>query len=128
MKDKILNWFATGRVGLSSKAMACAIAQIDNKSNDYPHDPDDLNRCLLFLEAVPEARAHFDKVAALSPYWKALIERFDEIESTFLQEVGLNWCHGKRATKTYKLMRSILDPITEQDSRAIRVGNATLSF
>ena len=53
MKEKILNWFATGEVSASSKAMASCIAGV-NGGNSHPYDPSDLNRCLLFLEAVPE--------------------------------------------------------------------------
>lgn len=110
MKDKILNWFATGKVGISSKAMACAAAGIEYGGNFPPHtpsDPDDLNRCLLLLEQVPEIRNHFDKVATISDQWAALMERWAEVEQCFLDEVGLNWCKGERAKKTYELMKSI---------------------
>ena len=57
MEKKILNWFATGKVGVSSKAMACAAAGLEQDKtwfNNHPSDPDDLNRCLLLLEQVPE--------------------------------------------------------------------------
>ena len=64
MKDKILNWFGAGQVGASSKAMALAAAGMPNDKS-HPYDPDDLNRCLLLLEAVPEIRQHMDKVAAI---------------------------------------------------------------
>lgn len=107
MQDNIIQWFATGRVGLSSKAMAVCIAGLNRGCSDHPHDPDDLNRCLLFLEAVPEARYHLHKVKKLSPVWSSLIDRWDEIEQSFLNEVGLDWCNGKRAPKTYELMKSI---------------------
>jgi len=123
LEKKVLNWFANGRVGLSSKAMATAVAGIDSKETYYPSDPDDLNRCLLFLEAVPEAREHLDKVAKLSDYWAALIDRFDEVEKCFLDEVGLNWSKGRSAGKTYKLMKSIYEPIEKNDSRVVRIGN-----
>lgn len=112
MQDKILNWFANGEVGMSSKAMACAIGGVKLKEGKacYPHDPADFNRCLLFLKAVPEAREHLQKVAKLSKVWKAIIERFDEIEKCFLKEVGINWKKGNRAPKTYELMKSIIKP------------------
>ncbi|WP_422462797.1 MULTISPECIES: hypothetical protein [unclassified Endozoicomonas] len=128
MKDKILNWFANGRVGSSSKAMAMAIAGIEGNEKSHPHDPDDFNRCLLFLDAVPEARNHLDKVAELSSYWKALIERFDEIEQIFLAEVGLNWSKGDRASKTYDLMKSIIQPIEDSDPKVIRFGEMGIKF
>lgn len=106
MKDEILNWFATGRVGASSQAMACCFAGIEGDIS-HPSDPDDLNRCLLFLKAVPEARNHMDELRKLSTIWNELIDRWDKLENIFLAEVGLNWMHGTRATKTYELMKEI---------------------
>lgn len=107
IRKKALHWLATGQVGLSSKAMAMAVCEIPC-DNDYPLDPSDLNRCLLMLKAIPEVRDHFDKVAALSPIWKRLIDRWDEIEACFLEEVGLNWSKGDSAPKTYKLMQETI--------------------
>lgn len=106
MKDKILTWFGTGQVGASSTAMALCIAGAKG-GNSHPLDPSDLNRCLLFLEAVPEARDHMDKLRQLSPTWAKLVDRWEEVEAVFLDEVGRNWCKGGRATKTYELMKSI---------------------
>lgn len=111
MKDSILRWFATGRVGISSKAMACAVADLpqdDKWGNNHPHDPDDLNRCLLLLAQAPEIRKHFDKIATISEIWNKLINRWDDIEKCFLDEVGLNWCKATNAPKTYKLMKDII--------------------
>ena len=107
MKDEVLKWFGSGQVGSSSKAMALAVTDAPS-GNDHPWDPDDFNRCLLFLEAVPEARNHMDKVAALSPTWARLVARWDEIEASFIAEVGRDWCKAKRAPKTYALMKSII--------------------
>lgn len=110
IRDKILLWFATGRVGLSSKSMACAVAGLPQDSSFgvcHPSDPDDLNRCLMLLEAVPEIRDNMDKVAALSGTWAKLVERWSEVEQCFLDEVGLNWTKGDRASRTYELMKSI---------------------
>ena len=110
MKDKILNWFANGKVGISSKTMACAAAGIEFDSNFplyTPSDPDDFNRCLLLLEQVPEIRDNFDKIAAISEGWKRLIARWNEVEDLFLAEAGLDWCNNHTARKTYRLMKSI---------------------
>lgn len=112
LKESIQRWFIQGQVGVSSRAMASAIIDVpltgNDKHHNHPHDPDDLNRCLLFLEAVPEAREHLDKVRKLSPEWDRLIENWEKIEKTFLDEVGLNWCNGSIATQTYNLMQSII--------------------
>jgi len=106
MKDKILNWLGTGRVGSSSKAMALCIAGAKG-GNAHPLDPDDLNRCLLFLDAVPEARGHLDKLRELSPIWAKLVDRWAEIEASFLDEAGRDWCKARRAPKTYALMEKV---------------------
>ena len=110
MEKQILNWFATGRVGMSSKAMACCLIDAEH-DNSHPYDPDDFNRCLLFLDAVPEARNHFDKIASMSKTWKALVEKWELIESSFLDEVGFNWSKGVPAPKTYKIMEKILTEV-----------------
>lgn len=106
MKDKILNWFGTGSVGASSRAMALCIAGVKG-GNSHPSDPDDLNRCLLFLDAVPEARGHMDKLRKLSPIWGKLLDRWAEVEASFLDEVGRDWCKARSAPKTYALMKAV---------------------
>lgn len=105
-EDRILNWFGCGSVGASSKAMALASIGVPN-GGDYPHDPDDLNRCLLLLEAIPEIRLKMDKVAAINETWAKLVERWEELELCFLHEVGLDWRKAKSAPKTYALMKSM---------------------
>lgn len=75
-----------------------------------PSDPADLDRCLRLLDKVPEMRPHLHKMADLSSNWKKLIEKWDEIERSHLDEVGLGWTKGKSAPKTYRLMKVVLDP------------------
>lgn len=123
MNDKILWWLVNGRVGSSSKAMACALLGY-GKETSHPYDPSDLNRCLLFLCEVPEAREHMDKIAAISKTWKALIDRWDELEASFLEEVGLDWCNGDRAPKTYEMMRDIIDANSEKPEWIIHIKDA----
>lgn len=108
LKDDILKWFATGQVGESSKAMAKHLLGYDHNGS-YPLDPDDFNRCLLFLERVPEARQHLNKLRTISPVWDALVENWSGIEREFLAEVGLDWCKGHRAPKTYAFMQMVID-------------------
>jgi len=107
MRDKILKWLLTGRVGCSSKAMAACLVGVDGR-NDHPHDPDDFNRCLLFLKVVPEARGHFDDLKKISKEWSNLIDRWDEIETCFLNESGIDGCKNPRSTLTYKLMKDVI--------------------
>ena len=106
LMEKVLAWFATGRVGESSKFMATYLT-IGVGNGAYPHDPDDLNRCLLLLKAAPELRDHLPKMASANKQWKELVENWDSLERSFLNEVGLNWCNGSRATITYKAMKQM---------------------
>jgi len=110
VKDKIILWLANGEVGRSSKSMAFAALDIKQDRPwevGHPHDPDDFNRCLMLLVAVPEIRGHMDKVAAVSDKWAKLVERWAEVEQCFLDEAGLNWSKGKPAKRTYELMKEI---------------------
>lgn len=108
LQKKVLKWsFESDDVGMSSKAMAAAsTGHAGGKS--HPWDPSDLNRCIKLLHEVPEVRENLEKVAQLSKSWKKLIERWDELEKCFIDEVGYDWKHEKSATKTYKLMKEIL--------------------
>ncbi|MNN54991.1 hypothetical protein D3C81_1698410 [compost metagenome] len=117
IQEKVLHWIATGRVGASSKTMALAACGLPN-DGDYHHDPDDLNRCLLLLKAVPEVRHHFDKISALGVVWGRLAAHWDEIEQSFLEEVGLNWSKSGNAPKTYRLMRDVIG----EEPGVVRLG------
>lgn len=109
IQSKVLRWIATGRVGASSKAMAMAACDMPT-DGAYPSDPADLNRCLLMLEAVPEVRQQFAKVAAISRPWANFIENWEKLEAMFLEEVGLNWSKAQSAPKTYEFMKSLRAP------------------
>lgn len=108
VKDKIIKWYANGSVGSSSSAMASCIAGV-NGHRSHPLDPADLNRCLLFLEAVPEAREQLPRLKKLSPVWAEIVDSWDLLEKTFLEEVGLDWSKGRdlKAIKTYQMMKSL---------------------
>lgn len=102
-------WIARGSVGLSSKRIWTHMTGTITSGNtsDYPYDPDDLNRCLLLLEAVPEWKARMGEMAAHGAVWAALAARWDEITQSFLDEVGLNWSKADTAKKTYDLMQQV---------------------
>lgn len=106
MKDKILKWLSYGETGASSRAMAFASIDIV-ASTSHPCDPSDFNRCLLLIEAVPEIKENMYKVAKISDTWQKLVDRWDEVEKCFLDEVGRNWSNSDSAKKTYKLMKQI---------------------
>lgn len=107
--DNATKWLLKGQIGLSSKSMLAAHLGDTTVEINHPYDPSDFNRCLLMLEMVPEARGSFDEIAKLSPVWARLIERWGEVEKSFIDEVGLGWSKANRAPKTYKLMKEIID-------------------
>ncbi len=115
LAKSIIRWMATGHCGLSSRAMAfCAIDVGEHV--DHPLDPADFNRCLLLVVTVPEIRDKFAAIAKLSPEWSGLIRHWDELESLFIGEVGLDWSAGISAPKTYQRMREILESVKGKDS------------
>jgi len=114
-QTRTLEWLANGKVGLSSKTMAMWLAfDILTREANYPHDPDDLDRCLLLLDRVPEMRAQLSRMALLGEVWKALVDRWDEIERTHLEEVGLGWTKARSAPRTYELMRNVIRPVEDR--------------
>lgn len=98
--------------GMSSRTMAywLAFSTIPSDVN-HPHDPADFDRCLQLLAAVPALREDLGLMAHLSTEWAALVDRWDDIERSHLEEVGLGWTKARSAPRTYELMRGILDKV-----------------
>lgn len=107
--SKVIRWIALGRTGISSETIAVYLTTGTHHKygHNHPHDPADLNRCLLLLDAVPELRQDLYKMADVSDIWAKLIKRWDEVEKCFIDEVGLDWSKGGEANKTYDLMIEI---------------------
>ena len=87
--------------------MAFTALGVEIEDASHPYDPDDLNRCLILLEQAPEVRDSFPQIAKKSEAWRKLISRWHEVEQSFIDEVGLNWCKARSAPKTYKLMQDV---------------------
>lgn len=104
----INNWLAQGERGVSSEAIVRHITGINVGSRrwfpDNPSDPDDLRRCILLLEAVPELRMGFDKLRAASPVWEKLVDNWDELVALFYEEVPNR---NGYAPRTYKRMKEL---------------------
>lgn len=100
---KVASWLRTGERGLSSNAMCKRIFGIPRAADsDYPHDPGDLRRCLLFLDAT-EAHDKVHLMSDVSEVWQRLVPRWDELIATLKAEMA----EGKSAPKTYSLMKAI---------------------
>jgi hypothetical protein len=114
LEKEILDWYMTSTdKGISSEAMAKAMLDKDATrgwSGCHPHDPDDFNRCLKLLRDCPTAKQYMHKVAAISETWKRLVNKWEELEQCFIDEVGLDWRKGRKlkASKTYDMMQQII--------------------
>ena len=98
-------WILNGRVGMSAKAIYCHMTGNADKDRwNHPHDPDDLNRCLLLLDLIPEWKERMPEMKSRSPAWAGLAANWAEISQTFVDEAGMDWCKAKSAPKTYALM------------------------
>lgn len=75
---------------------------------DYPHDPDDLGRCLRLLRIIPEWRPRVMEMAVCGPVWAALAARWDDLEKSMTREVGIFWEKGTAAPKTYSMIEQII--------------------
>lgn len=113
-------WMATCHTGISSETMALWLGHgLRNErwpSHNYPHDPDDFDRCLRLLQVAPSLRPELHQMAKLGPVWAALVARWDEIEQCHLDEVGLGWTKGRSADKTYALMREVIDSARKRNA------------
>lgn len=111
LQTQVVKWLAIGHVGMSSKCMAMWLA-FGERAEDCmaPADPADLDRCLGLLAVAPGLRPLIPKMAKVSKDWAKLAPRWDEVEASHLEEVGLGWTKARSAPKTYALMRGILRP------------------
>lgn len=110
MSQAIIEWLANGETGMSSRNIAFYLGfGIIPKREAYfaPSDPSDLCRCLKLLEVAPELRKDLPKMAGLSKHWQRIVDRWEDVEKCFLEEVGHDWSKGKTAPKTFALMKEI---------------------
>lgn len=98
---KVAQWLRTGERGKSSNAMCKRFFGVPvDAESEHPHDPDDLRRCLLFLDAAA-AHDKVDLMADVSPQWAGLVACWGDLLAIFKDERAA----GKSALKTYALMR-----------------------
>jgi hypothetical protein len=107
MKDKatrLTEWMLSGDTGISSKTMVARFEGTSCQWRGYPHDPDDLGRCIRLLRAVPEYLPRLPEMRAEGPVWAALVDAWWELSDLFLQEEP-----SGRAPKCYARMQEIID-------------------
>lgn len=117
-------WIVDGQVGMSSKAIWSHMMDVPCREMSDPRDPDDLNRCLLLLDLIPEWASRMGEMAQYGASWAGLSARWGEIAGTFIAEVGLNWSHGKRAPQTYALMQAARGAVERKQETEASEGGA----
>jgi hypothetical protein len=81
-QSELGNWLLNGNVGISSKTMAAIALGATDMSGwkvDAPHDPADFGRCYKLVQAVPEIRAHFPRIAKKVKPFAGIIREWDEL-------------------------------------------------
>ena len=87
MQQAARAWLRDGRIGKSSYALCVGTTGVTDSARaapdffDYPKDSADFARCVSFLNAVPEARQHLDKMNEMGPYWKGLNLFWNDLET-----------------------------------------------
>lgn len=81
-------WLASDDTGMSSKYMAFIMAQGPCVEYAHPHDPDDLGRCLRFLESVPEAVQNITLMKTQSSVWNCLVDKWYHFSNLYSQGKG----------------------------------------
>jgi hypothetical protein len=107
--EAIARWLLEGNPGVSSKAMASVALGVTPKDAlwCHPRDPDDFNRCIKFVDAVPYVKGWFHEIRQLSPQWAAVIDNWDRLRTSFIEEAGYDWSNSNRCPETYKLWKSL---------------------
>lgn len=97
-------WLRTGERGASSHTLCQYIFDIPlNAGVNYPRDPSDLRRCMLFLDAT-DAHGKIGLMAGVSKEWAALVAVWDALIASLRAEMK----EGGTATRTYSMMEKAL--------------------
>ncbi|MDK9702537.1 MAG: hypothetical protein OEL20_05310 [Sulfuritalea sp.] len=111
LSESLVRWLREGERGASSNALCQAIFGVPPGKvlTEHPRDPDDLRRCMAFLDAadITDIEPFRAMIAARSPQWAALIARWEELLECYENEPRL----GKKTpgpSRTYALMTEIL--------------------
>ena len=93
-KTKMLEWIGTRHVGVSSRTMWVALMGVAHGVNDYnggfdvPHDWDDFSRCYDLVKYGEVTKEELQKVVEAFPYYKPIIDRWDELVEAYLSPGG----------------------------------------
>lgn len=105
-----VSWVNSGDTGMSSLALWAHMAGAETPRGGWSHpwDTSDFGRCVRLLDRVPEWRARLHEMSARSPYWAALVARWNEVEALYRDDAAA-WeaGHLKSGQDTYDLMQAV---------------------
>jgi hypothetical protein len=105
-----MHWQRRGEHGISSNAIFSKLTGFPLTGTfgfGYPHDPDDLRRCRLLLDAVPEFAARLGEMAMCGPEWAELVVVWPVLCETMDAEIEKY--DGAKCPMTYRLMRNAIE-------------------
>lgn len=115
LPEGAVKWLNSGEQGLSSQSIFTKLSGLNITGHwsrwglQAPGDPDDLRRCILLLDMVPEWRSRLFEMAVVSDEWAIAARHWTELEELFDKECP-EWRTNKytwRAPKTYERMKEI---------------------
>ena len=111
-KDKMIEWIGCHRVGISSKTMWCAIMGVKCYKADVPYDADDFSRCYDLYKFSELTPADLQKVANIYPYWRPIIDQWDELCEMYSSQNygGVNERLNAMFDEIMKLRKSARNP------------------
>lgn len=144
--ENLMRWLAGGRRGTSSNTMVQHLTGLNCLRDwrpDHPHDPDDMTRCRLLLEDVPELQSEFPRMATCSGPWAELVSHWQEL-CNLMDEESPRWRERLGAApRTYARMRSLIEAgrladgwrktapgcwSAPDDRSEVTIGNVTISM
>ena len=123
-------WLLAGEHGVSSCSIFWRLTGVRppllraDRHYAHPRDPDDLRRCMLLLDEVPEFRDRIGEMRGASASWDVLVDAWDDLCASLEAEIPA-WRdppRGSAARKTYRAMQDLLDPVREAELERARHG------
>lgn len=112
LKDDVLKYLLTQKVGKSDKAMAQAVCGFFNDAtkdlDTAPLNMTEIGHCINLLHHVPMIRSELSVIGNISAEWSVIIEHWSVIEELFLNEAGLNWSKRASSPTCYRYIKSLL--------------------
>lgn len=101
-----IEWLRSGERGISSEAMFEYLTgiPIGRGRKDTPTDPDDLRRCRLLLNKVPEFALRLSEMGFVSERWAKLVKVWDRLGAIMDEETAVS----NRCPRTWAAMSRLL--------------------